>query len=185
MARLAPPVLTFASGAHGVLVVGFSVAGDVRPDRLWRPRRRFAPQTGTPSSPMRTAGPWVIERAVREARVSVEGLPPEFRFHDLRHCFASLLIASGLDVKVVQARLRHVSAKTTLDTCGHLWPDRDDASRAEWQRSTRRVPDCRQPLMSDAHGQNFALWSPSWTCQNPTGCLPAARSIAGRASTKR
>jgi integrase len=72
----------------------------------------------------------VIERAVREARVSVEGLPPEFRFHDLRHYFASLLIASGLDVKVVQARLRHASAKTTLDTYGHLWPDRDDASRA-------------------------------------------------------
>ena len=76
------------------------------------------------------SGPWVIERAVREARVSVEGLPPEFRFHDLRHYFASLLIASGLDVKVVQARLRHASAKTTLDTYGHLWPDRDDASRA-------------------------------------------------------
>ena len=39
-------------------------------------------------------------------------------------------IASGLDVKVVQARLRHASAKTTLDTYGHLWPDRDDTSRA-------------------------------------------------------
>lgn len=35
-----------------------------------------------------------------------------------RHYFASLLIASGLDVKVVQARLRHASAKTTLDTSG-------------------------------------------------------------------
>jgi integrase len=57
-------------------------------------------------------------------------LPEGFRFHDLRHYFASLLIASGLDVKVVQARLRHASAKTTLDTYGHLWPDRDDSSRA-------------------------------------------------------
>lgn len=37
---------------------------------------------------------------------------------------------AGLDVKVVQARLRHASAKTTLDTYGHLWPDRDDISRA-------------------------------------------------------
>jgi hypothetical protein len=25
---------------------------------------------------------------------------------------------------------RHASAKTTLDTYGHLWPDRDDTSRA-------------------------------------------------------
>jgi integrase len=57
------------------------------------------------------------------------GSPEDFRFHDLRHYFASLLIASGLDVKVVQARLRHASAKTTLDTYGHLWRDSDDTSR--------------------------------------------------------
>jgi integrase len=78
----------------------------------------------------RPAGPWAIERAVREARGKIKGLPAGFRFHDLRHYFASLLIASGLDVKVVQARLRHASAKTTLDTYGHLWPDRDESSRA-------------------------------------------------------
>lgn len=60
----------------------------------------------------------------------VEGLPAGFRIQDLRHYFASLLIASGLDVKTVQARLRHASAKTTLDTYSHLWPDRDETSRA-------------------------------------------------------
>jgi len=75
------------------------------------------------------AGPWTIERAVRDARASLDELPDDFRFHDLRHYFASLLIASGLDVKVVQARMRHASAKTTLDTYGHLWPDRDESSR--------------------------------------------------------
>jgi integrase len=32
--------------------------------------------------------------------------------------------------KTVQARLRHASAKTTLDTYGHLWPDRDESTRA-------------------------------------------------------
>ena len=47
-----------------------------------------------------------------------------------RHYLASLLISSGLDVKVVQARLRHASAKTTLDTYGHLWPDSDDSTKA-------------------------------------------------------
>ena len=41
-----------------------------------------------------------------------------------------MLIASGADVKVVQARLRHASAKTTLDTYGHLWPDTDDSTRS-------------------------------------------------------
>jgi integrase len=48
----------------------------------------------------------------------------------LRHYFGSLLIASGADVKTVQARLRHASAKTTLDTYGHLWPGRDESTRA-------------------------------------------------------
>lgn len=74
--------------------------------------------------------PWTLERAVRSARVKVAGLPEGFRYHDLRHYFASLLIASGSDVKVVQARLRHASAKTTLDCYGHLWPDSDDSTRA-------------------------------------------------------
>ncbi len=72
---------------------------------------------------------WALERAVRTARAKVDGLPAGFRYHDLRHYFASLLIASGADAKTVQARLRHASAKTTLDTYGHLWPDRDESTR--------------------------------------------------------
>jgi integrase len=74
-------------------------------------------------------GPWLLERAVRALRGSIDGLPGGFRFHDLRHYFASLLIASGTDVKTAQARLRHASAKTTLGTYGHLWPDRDESTR--------------------------------------------------------
>jgi integrase len=74
--------------------------------------------------------PWTLERAVRAARKKVPGLPPEFRFQDLRHYLASMLIASGADVKVVQARLRHASAKTTLDTYSHLCPDADESTRA-------------------------------------------------------
>ncbi len=67
---------------------------------------------------------------MRSARRRVDGLPPEFRFHDLRHYFASLLIAAGCDIKTVQARVRHGSAKTTLDTYGHLFPDAEESTRA-------------------------------------------------------
>jgi integrase len=78
----------------------------------------------------RQLSPWAIERAMRKARSKAMGLPAGFRYHDLRHYFASLLIADGADVKTVQARLRHASAKTTLDTYGHIWPDRDESTRA-------------------------------------------------------
>jgi integrase len=78
----------------------------------------------------RQLSPWALERAMRTARKKVDGLPAGFRYHDLRHYFASLLIASGADVKTVQARLRHASAKTTLDTYGHIWPGRDESTRA-------------------------------------------------------
>lgn len=74
--------------------------------------------------------PWALERAIRATRTTVDGLPEGFRYHDLRHYFASLLIASGADVKTVQARLRHASAKTTLDVYGHLMPDQDQSTRA-------------------------------------------------------
>ena len=60
----------------------------------------------------------------------VPGLPTGFRFHDLRHYFASLLIASGADIKTVQARLRHATATTTLNIYSHLWPDADESTRA-------------------------------------------------------
>ena len=48
-----------------------------------------------------------------------------------------LLIAPGADVKTVQARLRHASARTTLDTYGLIWPT---ATRPPGPRLTRRSP---------------------------------------------
>lgn len=74
--------------------------------------------------------PKQLDTAICTARKKVDGLPAGFRYHDLRHYFASLLIAHGADVKTVQARLRHGSATTTLNTYGHLWPDKDESTKA-------------------------------------------------------
>ena len=76
----------------------------------------------------RQLSPRTIDRAMRTARAAA-GLPDDFRFHDLRHYLASLLISRGLDVKVVQHRLRHASATTTLNIYAHLWPDADESAR--------------------------------------------------------
>jgi integrase len=57
------------------------------------------------------------------------GLPDWATPHDLRHFYASTLIRAGLSSKVIQARLGHESAKTTLDVYGHLFPDEEDRTR--------------------------------------------------------
>ncbi|MBN7458325.1 tyrosine-type recombinase/integrase [Mycobacteroides abscessus] len=93
-------------------------------------KRWPSPMMVTRAGESPTAPPWVIEREIRRARAAVAGLPEMFSFHDLRHYLASLLIASGADIKTVQARMRHASARTTLDTYGHLWPDADESTRS-------------------------------------------------------
>ncbi len=59
----------------------------------------------------------------------IAGMPDWATFHDLRHFYASLLIATGCSVTSVQRRLGHQSATETLDTYGHLWHDNDDETR--------------------------------------------------------
>lgn len=51
------------------------------------------------------------------------------KLHDLRHFFASGLIAAGCDVVTVQRALGHASATTTLATYAHLWPSAEDRTR--------------------------------------------------------
>jgi integrase len=53
------------------------------------------------------------------------GLPP-FRFHDLRHTAASLLLNNGVPVIIVSRRLGHARASITSDVYGHLLPNMQD-----------------------------------------------------------
>lgn len=69
-----------------------------------------------------------------------------FHPHELRHTAASLAIASGADVKVVQQMLGHKSATMTLDLYGHLFGDRldvvaDAMDAARAASLAERVPD--------------------------------------------
>lgn len=50
--------------------------------------------------------------------------------HDLRHFFASALIAGGASVKQVQPVLGHADAVITLRIYVHLWPGEEDRTRA-------------------------------------------------------
>jgi integrase len=61
--------------------------------------------------------------------VTAAGLPEGTRFHDLRHFYASTLIAANLNPKVIQVRLGHATIAETMDTYGHLFPEAGDLGR--------------------------------------------------------
>ncbi|MFF9117286.1 tyrosine-type recombinase/integrase [Streptomyces massasporeus] len=63
-----------------------------------------------------------FDPAVKAAGLAGLGVTP----HKLRHTAASLAIAAGADVKVVQTMLGHKDAAMTLNIYGHLFPDRLD-----------------------------------------------------------
>jgi integrase len=70
------------------------------------------------------------------------------RFHDLRHTYASLLIAQGAHPKYIQVQLGHASIQTTLDRYGHLMPDIHQAEA----RKLDRLVFGERPLRPDTRG---------------------------------
>ncbi|MFI6576792.1 tyrosine-type recombinase/integrase [Nocardiopsis sp. NPDC050513] len=74
-------------------------------------------------------------KALTAAKLDGIGLTP----HKLRHTAASLAIAAGADVKVVQAMLGHATATMTLDRYGHLFPDRLDEVAEAMDAARSRV----------------------------------------------
>lgn len=94
---------------------------------------RFLPEEPPPEAWLFTVGDGPlydndIDWRWRATRTSA-GLP-HVRLHDLRHFYASGLIAAGCDVVTVQRALGHSSATTTLNTYSHLWPTAEDRTRA-------------------------------------------------------
>ncbi len=69
-----------------------------------------------------TVGYW-WRKTLRDAGLS------GIKLHDLRHFYASGLIAAGCDVVTVQRSLGHAKATTTLNTYAHLWPTAEDRTR--------------------------------------------------------
>src|ERR1039457_4480750 len=55
-------------------------------------------------------------------RIAAKAGLPGVRFHDLRHFFASMLIAQGESAKYVCDQMGHSSVAFTFDTYGHLFP---------------------------------------------------------------
>jgi len=61
--------------------------------------------------------------------VKAAGLPEGTTSHDLRHHYASVLLAAGESVIAVAERLGHKNANLVLTTYGHLLPDSEERTR--------------------------------------------------------
>ncbi len=57
-----------------------------------------------------------------KAAVLAAGLPRAFRFHDLRHTYASQLVQAGTPLIVVSEQLGHANTNTVSNTYAHLAP---------------------------------------------------------------
>jgi integrase len=83
-------------------------------------------------------------------RAGVQG----FTLHDLRHFYASGLIAAGCDVVTVQRALGHAQASTTLNVYAHLWPSAEDRTRAAaaelMQSATNPLSVASNPTLKDS-----------------------------------
>lgn len=65
---------------------------------------------------------------------------PRIRMHDLRHSFASLMLALGTHPKVVQEILGHSRISTTLDTYSHVIPAMTGAAIDDLARELEGKP---------------------------------------------
>ena len=59
-----------------------------------------------------------LARGAKQAEIK------KIRIHDMRHSHAALLIDMDMPILAISRRLGHESIETTLDTYGHLYPDK-------------------------------------------------------------
>lgn len=88
-------------------------------------------------------GSQIFAAAVRRAE-----LPEGTTSHDLRHHYASVLLAAGESVVAVAERLGHENATLVLSTYGHLMPDSEDRTRraidAAWSATSDGLTTARE-----------------------------------------
>ena len=68
---------------------------------------------------------------------------PNFRFHDLRHTFASLLIEQGENIKYIQTQLGHSSPTMTLNVYAHLLKSRNQEAAHRLEKTVFQGNGCK------------------------------------------
>jgi integrase len=78
--------------------------------------------------------------------IAVKAQMASTRYHDLRHFFASQLIANGETAAYVRDQMGHSSIKVTFDTYGHLFPGRGKEASDRYEKA---MQDARQKSKPD------------------------------------
>ncbi|MFJ3392311.1 site-specific integrase [Leifsonia aquatica] len=101
------------------------------------------------------------------------GLPPKMRWHDLRHTYASLMLAAGIPPYKLSRWMGHASLVTTDTVYSHLYPSDYSAEIAQYEallaQQAGRVSIARAERVSDSASPldgslNRSRDSPVGTC---------------------
>ncbi|MEJ7761642.1 MAG: site-specific integrase, partial [Thermomicrobiales bacterium] len=87
----------------------------------------FTSKVGTPLDARNVSRSW--------HRILAAHGQPRRKFHVTRHTAASLMLAEGVPMKVVQEVLGHSLLSTTADIYGHLFPEAFDAAADAMERA--------------------------------------------------
>lgn len=97
----------------------------------------FPGENGAPKDPS------AVDKAFDRIRRTA-GLPG-LRLHDLRHSFATILLASGVSLPEVQAILGHEKASTTANIYGHTLPSRRNEIAAAFELTLQKAREQKKP----------------------------------------
>jgi integrase len=108
----------------------------------------FASRAGTPllRSNVRAR---ILRPAIEQAGLGGPNRPT-LRTHDLRHTFASLLIAAGASVVFVASQMGHAKPTVTLDVYAHLFDARDHADKLAAILEANFAATLERPAAGDA-----------------------------------
>jgi integrase len=131
----------------------------------------FPNEEGKPADESRVRK--IFKRALKTARL------PEFRLYDLRHTYASLLLAAGAPITYVSAQLGHANAATTLRYYAKWIPSKG----RRWADLLDRVTETIGAAIGElASGFGTKKWNQK---QSATpGVLEVADSFGGPSRTR-
>ncbi len=101
------------------------------PDALFWPGRHPKTHVLDYDRPANTTS--ILRHTIRPAATAAQ-LPATIRFHDLRHTYASMMLAAGFKPFQVSRWMGHASVNTTDTVYGHLYPVDYTEQTAQFER---------------------------------------------------